>query len=603
MFKSIQTKTMFFLLAFAISLLVVVGYIVVYGVEMVANEVKEDSLRDKAMTMANITAETVKQDDSYIEKKQKEAATLFSEEVSGSCFLINENKLTIGCDDEELPYDLSFSGKSDVQDIYKNQMFYLSAIAKVPGQDGWFVVAEETKTEAFRHLNLLKTVVIVLLILILFILWPLGKRFSYQIQKPIKDLADEAEQIAEGDISHGIQTTEAGELESIANSFNTMLDNLKSTMQQVLDKSGEAASMHEIMEYVEETYNNLPGGIISINTLGEITSFNQTAEELTGIPADELIGIDIKNPTPPGIKNLLTPLRRCLSRGSLQLKTLTDIKNTEGDVIPVVYGINIQFGMNNEVLGAICVFRRIEDIRRFEESANRLKNLESLGEMAASLAHEIKNPLTSIRGYAQYMKAELEDKDLEELDIILYEVDRLTNMLDRFLNFARPKLPELKEEDMSQLMGYVATLIQKELPSNIRLRTEFSKTPKVMADKEMFEPLVLNLLLNAIQALPDGGDIILRTYYDKLRDVVCAEVEDNGQGISQEISDKIFDPFFTTKADGTGMGLAIASRTVESHRGVLEVESVEGEMTKFTIMLQAVPEEDEEEDKTEKVRD
>ena len=214
--------------------------------------------------------------------------------------------------------------------------------------------------------------------------------------------------------------------------------------------------------------------------------------------------------------------------------------------------------------------------------------------MAASLAHEIKNPLTSIRGYAQYLKVELEDKDMEELDIILYEVDRLTNMLDRFLNFARPKLPKLKAEDMNGLMAYVATLVKRDLPSNISIRTDFGHIPKVMVDKEMFEPLILNLMLNAIQAMPDGGEIWLRTHYDKKRDVVCAEVQDNGMGISQEISDKIFDPFFTTKADGTGMGLAIASRTVEAHRGVMEVESVVGEMTKFTIMLQAVAETEEE---------
>ncbi len=592
MFKSIQTKTMFFLVAFAVSILLVTGYLVMFGVGMVTNKVKEDSLKDKAITLSNIISSGLIVHHQIDGTSDQAMEALFSDEVSGTSFLINQDKVTIGCEDKEKPYDLNFRGKSQVQAVYKNNMFYVAAVAKVQGQKGWFVVAEETESSAFPHLNLLKTTVIVLIIIILFCLWPLGKRISFQIQKPVKKLADSAAQIAKGDISHGIEIKEEGELADIAASFNTMLDNLKSTMQQVLDKSGEAASMQEIMEYVEETYDNLPGGVLSINTLGEITTFNQAAEALTGIEASELIGIDIKNPTPPGLKNLLDPLRRCLSRGSLQLKTLTDIKNKEGTVIPVVYSINIQFGMNNEVLGAICVFRRIEDINRFEESANRVKNLESLGEMAASIAHEIKNPLTSIRGYAQYMKVELEDKDMEELDIILYEVDRLTAMLDRFLNFARPKLPDLRMEDLGSLMQYVVTLVKRELPSNIQIRTEFSQTPKVMVDKEMFEPLVLNLILNAIQAMPEGGEILLRTYYDKKRDVVCAEVQDNGEGIPQEISDKIFDPFFTTKADGTGMGLAIASRTVEAHKGVLEVESVVGEMTRFTIILQAAAQEE-----------
>lgn len=593
MFKSIRAKVMFFLAGFAISLLIVAGYVVMYGVELVTEEVKEDSLRDKAIAMANITAANLERGEQIEEKEKTFLDEIFCEGVSGKCFLISKTKQTIGCVDKEKPYNLKFEGSSTVQDIYKNEMFYLSAVARVPGQESWFVVAEETRSEAFKDLNLMKTIVITMITILIFLLWPLSKRITLKIQKPIKDLAEEAVQIANGDIGHGIGSTEPGELTDIANAFNLMLDNLKSTMQQVLDKSGEAISLQEIMEYVEDTYDNLPSGIISINTLGEITTFNEEAANMTGYKAEDLLGIDIKNPTPPGLKNLLNPIRRCLSRGSLQLKTITDIKNKDGDVIPVIYSITIQFGVNGEVMGAVCVFRRIEDLHRFEESTNRMKNLESLGEMAASLAHEIKNPLTSIKGYAQYMKVELEDKDLEELDIILYEVDRLTNMLDRFLNFARPKMPKLKQEDMNALMSYVATLVKRDLPSNIEIRTDFQKIPKVMVDKEMFEPLFLNLILNAIQAMPEGGEIWLRTHYDKKRNVVCAEVQDNGEGISQEISNKIFDPFFTTKAEGTGMGLAIASRTVESHRGVMEVESVVGEMTKFTIMLQAVEETEE----------
>ena len=595
MFKSIQSKSMFFLVAFAVCLLVITVYLIMFGIQTVTTQIKKDSIRDKAVAMANIATVCMGTGQAVSEIDEKKMNMIASNEASGTSFLINKSGKTIGSEDSENPYDLNFTGKSSVQDIYKNKIFYLSALAKVQGRNGWFVVVEEKETIALKSLNRLKTTVIVIITIMLFLLWPLGKRISFKIQKPIKELADAAAQIAGGDISHGIETSEPGELAKIADSFNLMLDNLKSTMQQVLDKSGEATSMQEIMEYVEETYDNLPGGILSINILGEITTFNHTAEELTGIDARELIGIDIKNPTPPGLKNLINPLRRCLSRGTLQLKTLADINNKNGDMIPVVYSINIQFGHNNEVLGAICVFRHIEDIRRFEESANRVKNLESLGEMAASLAHEIKNPLSSIRGYAQFLKTELEDRDTEELDIILCEVDRLTAMLDRFLNFARPKLPQLKEEDIGELIEYVVTLVKRDIPENVQIKMNLARTPKIMADKEMFEPILLNLLLNAIQAMPDGGEIRIRTSYDRKRDMVCAEIQDNGQGIPQEISEKIFEPFFTTKAEGTGMGLAIASRTIESHKGVMEVESVVGEMTKFTIMLQAVSGEEKQE--------
>ncbi len=596
MFKSIQTKTMFFLVAFAICFLVVAGYLMVYGTEKVTHEIKEKSLRDEAELLSNILVLSIGEENSdpatFARKTDDLKQLLDSEGITGDCFLINNKKETFGCDDKEKPYSLNFDGDSEVQDIYKNKMHYVSAVARLQGHTGWYVVLEEKESEAYDNLNFLKTITIAVIIILLFFLWALGKRISFAIQKPIKALADSALMIADGDISHGLETKETGELADIAESFNAMLYKLKSTMQQVLEKSGESASMQEIMEYVEETYDNLPGGILSINNLGEITTFNKVAETLTGIDADELIGINVENPTPPGIRNLLDPLRRCLSRGSLRLKKLTDIKTVEGETVPVVYSINIQFDVNDEVIGAICVFRRIADIKRFEESANRVKNLESLGEMAASLAHEIRNPLTSIRGYAQYMKAELDEQGPEELDIILYEVDRLNHMLNRFLTFARPKLPELKEENMNELMKYVMNLVKQDMPDNIVFKTDFGDIPAVMLDKEMFEPLLLNLMLNAVQALPDGGEIKLITQYDRKRKMVKTIVQDNGIGIPSEISDKIFDPFFTTKADGTGMGLAIAARTVEAHNGVMEAESLEGEMTRFTIMLQAVIEDD-----------
>ena len=596
MFKSIQTKTMFFLVTFAVCLLVVAGYVMIYGTEKATREMKEKSLQDEAFLLSRLLPYSMAEEGGSGKLIASEGGLkkyLASEDITGDCFLINRDKETVGCDDEEKPYELSFTGDVSVQDIYKNNMHYVSALARVDDGSGWYIVVEEKESDAYGSLNFLKTITIAVIIILLFFLWGLGKRISFAIQKPIKELADSALMIADGDISHGIETSEPGELTDIAESFNAMLNKLKSTMKQVLEKSGESASMQEIMEYVEETYDNLPGGILSINNMGEITTFNEVAEKLTGISADELIGINVENPTPPGIRNLLNPLRQCLSSGSLRLKKLTDIRNVDGETIPVVYSINIQFGMNNEVIGAICVFRRIEDIKRFEESANRVKNLESLGEMAASLAHEIRNPLTSIRGYAQYMKAELDDRDMEELDIILYEVDRLNNMLNRFLTFARPKLPELKETDMNQLLRYAMSLAEQNMPENIAFKTDFDEIPKVMLDKEMFEALLLNLMLNAIQAMPDGGEIRLITRYDRKRSMVRVMVQDNGVGISPDISDKIFDPFFTTKAEGTGMGLAIAARTVEAHGGAMEVESIEGEMTRFTIMMQAVIEDDE----------
>ncbi|MDO4486491.1 MAG: ATP-binding protein [Bacillota bacterium] len=596
MFKSIQTKTMFFLLALAISLIIIIGYLTVFAMDYAAEDLKHNDMMDKAEAISYMLSEELTADAKSPDEKL--LGKVVSSKLEGNNFMINSKGETIGYQDKELPYKLPLKESSEIQEIYKNDKYYVAAIAEIEGSEGWYFCTEEATSDYMRTLNNIKTIIIIAIIIILFILWPLGKWISFRIQKPIEKLASDAERIAEGDISRGITVSEDNELADIAQSFNLMLNKLKDTMQQVLDKSAEAVSMQEVMAYVDETYNALPSGIISINNIGEITTFNSTAEALTGLSAKELTGINIDNPTPPQIKKLIKELKRCLSRGSLKLKTITDIKNLAGETIPVEYSINIQFGLRNEVIGAICVFRKIDDIRSFEESANRVKTMEALGEIAASMAHEIKNPLTSIRGNAQYLEFILKEKELsfDEVDIILHETDRLTTMLNRFLNFARPKLPEPEKTDLSEIMEYVTVLISREMPDNIKIKKNFEKIPLVMADREMFESVFLNLMLNAIQAMPEGGKVIMETHYDKKRNMVCAIVRDNGSGIPPDISDKIFDPFFTTKDTGTGMGLPIASRIVEMHRGIIEVESIEGEMTEFRIMLQALPQADDEEE-------
>ena len=275
-------------------------------------------------------------------------AALDKDSLNGDIFLIQQAEaIPSATVIPRKPYDFGISGKCSVQEIYKNNKYYVSALAPVKGTN-WYVCAEETKSGYMQTITNIKTIIIAAIVIIIFILWPLSKRISFAIQHPIKMLAEDAERIAEGDISREISVAEDNELADIADSFNLMLNKLKNTMQQVLDKSGEAVSMQEIMTYVDETYNNLPTGIISINNIGEITTFNSTAEELTGIRAEEIIGINTSNPTPPQIKKLISELKRCLSRGSLQLKTITDIRDLSGARIPVEYSINIQFGLRND---------------------------------------------------------------------------------------------------------------------------------------------------------------------------------------------------------------------------------------------------------------
>ncbi len=596
MFKSVRTRAMFYLICVTISLLIIISYVLVTGIEKIGHGMQADALSDRTRLLSECFLAgskangEISPEDAYLLIRN---ADFIQEDIKENSFLISKERRTIGYYGRELPYNLNFSGRDSLQRVYKkgeNYIAHLTALEQIPGLSGWYVCSEKRYSQVFRDINNIKTGTIVLLTILLCILWPLSKRISRKITNPIRDLSKDAARIASGDISQEITVKNKDELAEIAASFNLMLNHLKSTMQQVLTKSGETASMHEIMEYAEQAYENLLSGIISINNIGEITTFNEAAEQLTGLKAAAILGLNVQNPVPKEIKPLIDTLKRCLAKGSLQLKTLADIYNVQGEKVPILYSVKIQFGMKNEVIGAICVFRNILDIQRFEESTNRTKNLKALGEMSASLAHEVKNPLTSIRGYAQLAKLELTEHDLnvEGLDIIMHEADRLAQMLDRFMHFARPKIPVLSEVDLRKVIDYVITLIQSDLPADIKINTVFNEIPHVMADEELFEPVILNLLLNAIQAMPDGGVITIKTGYLEKRKMVFTEIIDTGKGIPRELSERIFEPFFTTKDIGAGMGLAISSRIIEAHKGVLEVESVVDEGAKFTILLQAI---------------
>lgn len=590
MFKSIQTKIMFYFLSVAASLLILTGGFLVYYYQTTVEKLETANLKNRVALEATyikehwITPGTVQEERTLLKLLPKDGGANF--------FLINSEGR--GTNGKKVPggYKLNFSGASSIQRIYKDGTYQISSIAKIKGinsEQSWFLVKEEKESKIYAKVNNAKTFVILFIVAVLFGIWIIAKRISFDIQRPLKALAVAAEEIAQGNINRNLPTGEGGELAGIADSFNIMLDKLKSTMQKSLQKSGEATYMQDIMDYVSKSYDELPGGIISINNVGDITTFNTTAAHLTGLSSD-ILGRNIQNPMPPEIKILVDSLRRCLSSGRLQVQKMADIRNVSGERIPVIYSSNIHFGMDNEVIGAICVFKRVEDIKRFEESANRSRNLEYLGEMATSLAHEIKNPLTSIRGYTQYINKELSSRNfhLDELDIILYETDRLTSMLDTFLKFARPESPAKTATDLRDILDYVVKLVSEDLPDNITIEKDYEEIPEVMIDSSQIEAVILNLLLNAIQAMPNGGPIFLRTRYENIRSMVRIEIQDSGSGIPRDMAAKVFQPFFTTKEGGTGLGLPICSRIIENHNGILELESIYGEMTKFSLLFQAI---------------
>ncbi len=225
--------------------------------------------------------------------------------------------------------------------------------------------------------------------------------------------------------------------------------------------------------------------------------------------------------------------------------------------------------------GEAIIEQRAKEQLRLKEQLNRAEHLSSIGEMVAGVSHEIRNPLGIIRSSAELLKKKMASYDAASTipDIIIEEGERLNNIITDFLNFARPRQPDFiacrVEEVLEKNIKFIAAEAKK---AGYRLDTQYAlDLPEIMADKDMLYQAFLNILINAMQSMPDGGDIQINITAEA--DLVKIQFLDKGQGIAEEITVKIWDPFFTTKEKGTGLGLGIVKNIIESHNGVVHIEN------------------------------
>ena len=231
-----------------------------------------------------------------------------------------------------------------------------------------------------------------------------------------------------------------------------------------------------------------------------------------------------------------------------------------------------------------AVYREFQD--NFE-GMKRAERLYALGQLSAGLAHEVRNPLASIEGAAAILQKEpgTEERRHEFLEIIQKECRRLNRLLTNFLDFAKPRLPQYQAVEVGQVLDSVISLAAHAIGRKaIRLRKDLPPNPPILeCDPEQLKQVLLNLTINAIQAMPDGGEIVLAA--QQQGEKILIQVRDQGSGISPANLDKTFDPFFTTKENGTGLGLPVAHQIVSQHGGVLSVENNVDKGTTFSVLL------------------
>ncbi len=345
-------------------------------------------------------------------------------------------------------------------------------------------------------------------------------------------------------------------------------------------------SLSRIRAFSDNLVENMPIGLLAIDSDGNVSSFNQTAELILQLSADELLGKKADQVLPQQLRPLIDKLN-------------PDVKIIEKEIdCPVPDGNRISLEAIATLLeeedgtfgGYAILFRDLSEIKRLRTEIERSQRLASIGRLAAGIAHEIRNPLSSIKGFATYFKERYKDvpEDQKTAEIMIQEVERLNRVISQLLEFARPMNIQLKPTSMRILIQHSLKMIGGQAgEKNIKINPEISlEMDEALIDTDRINQVLLNLYLNAIEAMDDGGTLSVRLFGDD-PGWVKIEISDTGSGIQKKDLEKIFDPYFTTKPSGTGLGLAIVHRIMEAHNGEVNIKSEQGKGTTVSIILPA----------------
>ncbi|HVV87528.1 MAG TPA: ATP-binding protein [Kofleriaceae bacterium] len=378
--------------------------------------------------------------------------------------------------------------------------------------------------------------------------------------------------------SLGLSVAILGAIGLLAYVLGAELERSAATLASQQQATGELYALHR------DIVRSLSSGLVTVDLDGKLLTINQTASDLLAVAPDRAVGLPI-DLLMPGMAARLGALSR---RGKLRR---SDLVLPPRDGRPArTLGISISplRDVGDHVIGRVINFSDLTELRTLEETMRRAERLATVGQLAAGIAHEIRNPLASISGSIELLgqapRASEEDKAL--MTIVLREIDRLNALVGELLDYANPRPPELVEFDLAELLAETLQVVRQDRSwGGVKVVAELPPAPlEVVADPAKLRQVAWNLVRNATEALAGGvGQVTVRARDEG--DQVVVEVEDDGPGIPADQLGRIFDPFFTTKKRGTGLGLATCHGIVAEHGGTLTVESAPGRGSKFVMTL------------------
>jgi PAS domain S-box-containing protein len=368
---------------------------------------------------------------------------------------------------------------------------------------------------------------------------------------------------------------------AVAYLSSTLSENLRKTGRELRDKQGELASLQAFNENI---INSMRGGLCTTNLEGIVTLFNRSAGEITGFRQEKVLGMPVaklfnfEEPV-PGNPAALTPLRF--------EKTL---RNAEGKEIHLGFTVSPLLAEYDRHLGYVYSFQDLTEIKDLEYRVRQKDRLAAIGQMAAVIAHEIRNPLTAIAGAFKLLQPEFsrDEEPQKLLENISLEIKRLYRIVTDFLTYSRPLKFAPRRLDLNRLTADTLQLVRvggDALPQHSIQYTRDPDCPlECDVDPDLFKQMLLNLLSNALKAMPEGGAVTLELSEgeDGMARIL---VRDTGIGLSGEEQARLFEPFQSGFQIGTGLGLSIVAQIVQAHQGTIRVESERGKGAVFEVRL------------------
>ena len=375
---------------------------------------------------------------------------------------------------------------------------------------------------------------------------------------------------------------------------------IRSRVPQVADAAPpvveEKSEPDEDAELLGNIINSMEGGVMTISSAGTITSFNSVAERTLGHQARDVVGkhFGAVFANIPENRALRDMIMSALTAHRTASSVEVDAVAANGSTVALGVTVSLLRGEAGRHRGIVLSFKSLADLNRLREQVERTRQLAYLGRLAAGMAHEIRNPLGSVRGLVELMREDFAEDDpkREYTNTILRTVDRLNTLVESLLDFSQPAVTNMERIDVRELARECVQLCSMQQDERrVKLKEFYAGEPLyVLADHDALVRAVINIVRNAYQATPDGGVVAVSVHglapkhnEDPGRAVIA--VTNSGSYVNADDHSRLFTPFYTTKSDGTGLGLPIANQIVTAHFGQIEVESEMDTGTSFNVTL------------------